>query len=343
MILAQNLENLSGTESAVAVAILLQCPELAVAKSVVVEARIVQSAVNEAERIVVCLWQTLVGVRESGVRIQIEFGTERCAEICSRAVGLERLGVGPLVSHGRAHGIQRPPSKIRHVNRPQLVLQIPADEEAHLLRAAAGVHAVTVPVAQTIWRRCRIHQNVVRREAVQDTRPLTLAHERAALQRATRRVVAPRCVRRRIFVSVTHGAALGVPRPARVAGAPFPRANDNDAVGRVRTVQRSGRGALHNLDIFDLVRIEVIEQASCCATRAETDRPGSDPYPVNDVDRVVRHAASGSREGTQAADTYHRRRAGHRPWQDNDTWRLGDKQIAKIGHRRRLDPGVDVA
>src|SRR5205085_10873685 len=100
---------------------------------------------------------------------------------------LEGFRIRPLVAHRRAHRIERAPGERGHVNWPELVREVPGDEEAHLLRSAAGVHSIRVATAEV--ERCRgwIRQNVERREAVQNTCLLALAHQCASLDCSRRR------------------------------------------------------------------------------------------------------------------------------------------------------------
>src|SRR5947208_2085618 len=142
----------------------------------------------------------------------------------------------PLVTGGSAQGIQRPLCEARHVDRSDFILHASADEEPHLVRAAACIHAVAVAVAETDRRRRGLHQHVIRRKTVEHAGALTSAHERAPLNSAARPVMSPRCILGPTLVASTHaGAPVIAPGNTTTPGALATKRSARFVIGVVST------------------------------------------------------------------------------------------------------------
>src|SRR5436190_24369934 len=74
------------------------------------------------------------------------------------------------------------------------------------------------------------------------------------------------------MVAVVEHAPLGEDGPARRAGTTLLRGDDDDAVCRIRSIERSGRGSLHDLDVLDLLWIDVTNAAEVAPAASELRR-----------------------------------------------------------------------
>src|SRR5436190_10883003 len=94
------------------------------------------------------------------------------------------------------------------------------------------------------------------------------------------------------MVAVVEHAPLGEDGPARRAGTTLLRGDDDDAVCRIRSIERSGRGSLHDLDVLDLLWIDVTNAAEVAPAVSERRRAVVRAHTdsVNDVDRIVGQA-----------------------------------------------------
>ena len=213
----------------------------------------------------------------------------------------ELVGTIDLVQRRRATRGRREPL-ILDCGEPvhaELVLIVPGHEVLHLIAPAGDLHPALATVPRADRGLARIHQNVVRGQAVDGTgieRPGDLdrveqsaLHDARLRRECIRQQMPPALVVRGIAVLVAQHAALGVDPPARPAGQSAFRRDPHDSVGGLRPVQSAGRGSLHDLEAGDVLGIDVVDAGRGLTTRVDRERLAAvlDANAVHVVDRLV--------------------------------------------------------
>src|SRR5262249_43259083 len=72
--------------------------------------------------------------------------------------------------------------------------------------------------------------------------------------------VTPDRVAGAVVVAIAHRALFERPTPARRPGLALLGRDHDDAVRRVRPIERCGRRPLHDLDVLDLLAVEVVKE-----------------------------------------------------------------------------------
>ena len=121
----------------------------------------------------------------------------------------------------------------------------------------------------------------------------------------------------------------------------MPGRDQDDAVGRVGTVQRRRRRPFHDVDRLEVLGIQVVDTAGGgAADVADAGRAvlAGDADAVQDVHRLV-----GQREAVRPTNAHARWSARHRSRQDVDAGGLRDQEVGDVGDRRRFDQlgGID--
>src|SRR6185437_7519888 len=226
-------------------------------------------------------------------------GVEGWAHV-GRDVGAEAVHQTAVRAHlprmrRRAGAVERGLLEFRKLEHADFVVAAGGQEVANRVRAAVELEANGVAVAVAERRRVRIGDRVVGTKAVLDALAGGNRRQRALPgenQGRTSRGVAGEGVVVGVVMTVVENAAFGESTPPRRAGPTLLGRDDDDAVRGIGAVE-CGRGrALHDLDVFDLLRIDVAETAEVASTVAEVRRAviGTHANAVDDVDRIVGQA-----------------------------------------------------
>ena len=145
-------------------------------------------------------------------------------------------------------------------------------------------------------------------------------------------VALQRCVGRIVVRAIGQQPAFRERDPFRSAGFALLRRDEHDAVRRVRAVERRGRRSLHDLDVLDVVRIQIVASRRLRAAESVGERHlRRHAHAVDDVDRRVVQA-----HAVRAANANARADARLHSGLHADARNARVEHVAQISHRLRL-------
>ena len=215
---------------------------------------------------------------------------------------------------------------------------VAADEKLKPVSAARDLKTVLLAVAVRERREVRLVEHVVVIGAVDDAAARGLLHQRAGLEAGAAIERHPE-VRIAALVWIGERALLGPQAVVRRADAALLRRDHDDAIRRLRAVERRGRGPLDDVDALDLFGIDVVERRRGRSARADAAvaRLRVDANAVDVHDRIVVE-----RERRLPADSDARARANGAGADDLDARRPPREQLAGRRDRRFGDLRRDV-
>ena len=320
--------------------------------ALVTEPRLAQ--IQQCDDLRVVRFDLVGGLAKAGAGVEVELGGHCGRKICPEV----HLLLLPRVQHGVRDGrVQHVlvivDVALRHLNGPELIVEIRAGEKAQPLTATAHVHAEQTAAAKMNERCRRIAQVVIPGQAVRGAGGTLRRRERRRLHHGE---LAPRDLPGgqrlaevgKLFLIVI--AVADRPRftrvgPTRGTGPPPLCGDDDDTVCRVGAVQRCRRRALHDFDILDLFGTQVVQHAQWRGAgrvggtrRIRGAGAGVVPHTIDNPDgRIV------ERDGRHATHANVWRAPHHRTGKQNHARRLGHQEIGDVRDRRFFNALVHVA